>query len=229
MKRLMTYGLALLLALSCADIEQPEVLNDDKALDGWWYLAYLFDQENLSSGEQLLFDMKYTAEDTWEWRHIVGTSFTAYELGFYIGYETDPETGDIVTIDNKKRVEEHLPQQMFSSLFMSPGPYGNCIPYSTNEDGDRMDTYSNMEVGDNTISLICTGGPYSFDWIDSDTAADLNYDGKIDYFDMFWQFRTPNIPQQIEGVYPTTFKVTNIWKRADEATFQNWKNTLENL
>ena len=95
MKRLMTYGLALLLALSCADIEQPEVMNRDNELDGWWYLAAISDVENMSSGEKLVFDKKYTTDDTWEWRHVVGTTFNAYELEFYIGYDR-PVIGGVV-------------------------------------------------------------------------------------------------------------------------------------
>ena len=229
MKRFSLITIIALLCCACADIEEPEVINKDKALDGWWYLEALYDRENLSSGEQLVFDRKYTAEDTWEWRHVTGTNFVAYELGFYIGYETDPETGEIVEVDNLKRIEEHIPQQMFTSLFMSPGPYGNCIPYKTNDDGDRLDLFSTMMIGDGTISCSCSGGHYSYDWIDIDTAADLNYDGQIDYYDMFWYSRTPTITQQIEGVYPTTFKVTNLWRRTSESDFQRWKNTLENL
>lgn len=229
MKRFFHIMVMALLCCSCADIEEPEVMNKDKILDGWWYLAALYDRENMSSGEYLLFDRTYTVDDTWEWRHVTGTNFVKYKLVFYIGFQTDPESGEIVEVDNLKRIEEDIPMQMYSSLFMSPGPYGNCIPYNTNYDGDRLDSFSTMETGDGTITCTCSGGPYSFDWIDIDTAADLNYDGKIDYFDMFWHFRTPNIPQSTEEVYPTTFKITNLWRKSDEATFRNWRNTLENL
>ena len=60
MKRILAYGLIIMLALSCADIQEPEVHNDDSALDGWWYLAALSDTENMTSGDPQLFDEQYT-------------------------------------------------------------------------------------------------------------------------------------------------------------------------
>ena len=112
MKRILAYGLIIMLALSCADIQEPEVHNDDSALDGWWYLAALSDTENMTSGDPQLFDEQYTADDTREWRHISGTRFTKYELLFMVGYDIDPETGDFIEI-HKKYVAEYPKMTLF--------------------------------------------------------------------------------------------------------------------
>ncbi len=228
MKRFLTYGLIIMMALSCADLEEPEVFNDDNKLDGWWYLAALSDTENMTSGEPQLFDEQYTADDTREWRHISGTRFTKYELLFMVGYDIDPETGDFIET-HKKYVAEYPEDVMYSSLFMSPGPFGSCIPYDTNEDGERLDSYSTFKAEGDEIYLTCSGGPYTYYWLEKDTPIDDNKDGVINCYDMSWHGRMPRVIPLVDGKDPTTFKVTNVWKRSTEAAFQTWKYTLENL
>ena len=79
------------------------------------------------------------------------------------------------------------------------------------------------------IYLTCSGGPYTYYWLDKDTPIDDNQDGAINCYDMSWHGRMPRVIPLVDGKDPTTFKVTNVWKRSTEAAFRNWKYTLENL
>ena len=74
-----------------------------------------------------------------------------------------------------------------------------------------------------------SGGPYTYYWLDKDTPIDDNQDGAINCYDMSWHGRMPRVIPLVDGKDPTTFKVTNVWKRSTETAFQSWKYTLENL